>query len=309
MNFNIKTTSIYLAVSLLVLSSCSPFKKDKKEDNTALLALAVVATQGTAVSTINFNVVSGTSNVSCSGTIAGTIAGTTNTTLKDLRFYVHDVKLITSSGSKADFTLTNDNKWQLASGSNAYGSYPGVALLDFEDGTNGCSGGTTDTNKSIKGTSVVGNYVGVEFKIGVPFYLNHMDSTTASAPLNSAAMYWAWNSGYKFTKIEFTATSNNFFHLGSQSCTGNSTGPVNQCGIPNRPTISLTKSSGSFNATKDVVTLDLNALYNGADATGTGINTCMAGNTNAACQPIITNIGITPSTGASAATQSAFSIK
>lgn len=303
-----------IILSSLLFSSCDTITGKKDDNNSAsLIAAAALVSQtktstATSVSTINFNVVSGTTNVSCAGTIAGTIAGTTGSTLNDLRFYVHDVKLISADGTKADFLITTDGKWQLAAGSNSFGAYPGVALLDFEDATNGCVGGTTETNKSITGTSAAGNYVGIEFKVGVPFYLNHLNVSTAVAPLNNTAMYWAWNSGYKFAKIEFTATSKNQFHLGSGTCSGNTTGPVNQCGLPNRPTISLTKTS-AFNASRDVVTLDLNTLFTGSDASSTGINICMAGNATTACQPIITNIGVTPSTGAAATTQTAFSIK
>ncbi|MBP9885101.1 MAG: metallo-mystery pair system four-Cys motif protein [Leptospiraceae bacterium] len=308
----------FIILTILFLStlinSCDTItgKKDTDKNPTQQAAIALVSNQinsssPTSVSTINFNVVSGNTNVSCAGTLSGTIAGTTGATLNDLRFYVHDVKLISTDGTKSDFLITTDGKWQLGAGSNSFGSYSGVALLDFEDATNGCSGGTTETNKSIIGTSAVGNYVGVEFKIGVPFYLNHLSTSTATSPLNNIAMYWAWNSGYKFAKIEFTATSKNQFHLGSGSCSGNTTGPINECGLPNRPTISLTKATG-FNATRDVITLDLNALFSGSDASSTGINICMTGNATTACQPIISNIGIVPSTGATT-TQSAFSIR
>lgn len=307
-------TFLLLLITSILLSSCDTItgKKDDNKNTNLLVAAGILnqrtTSTATSVSTINFNVVSGTTNVSCAGTIPGTIAGTTGSTLNDLRFYVHDVKLISADGTKTDFLITTDGKWQLAAGSNSFGSYPGVALLDFEDATNGCTGGTTETNKSITGTSAAGNYVGVEFKVGVPFYLNHLNVSTAVAPLNNTAMYWAWNSGYKFAKIEFTATSKNQFHLGSGTCSGNTSGPVNQCGLPNRPTVSLTKTS-AFNAAKDLVTLDLNTLFTGSDASSTGINVCMAGNATTACQPIITNIGVIPSTGAAATTQTAFSIK
>jgi uncharacterized repeat protein (TIGR04052 family) len=231
--------------------------------------------------------------------------------LKDLRFYVHDVYLIGSNGTKTAFNITSDGAWQLAAGSNSYGSYPGVALLDFEDGTNGCSGGTSATNKSIRGTSATGSYVGVEFKIGVPFYLNHLDVSTGSAPMNISAMYWAWNSGYKFVKFEYANNSGttNYFHLGSSTCSGNSSGPVNQCSLPNRTTISLSKSN--FDATKDTITLDFSSLYSGADGTGTSLQICMPGNTTTACQPLLKNIGLDPTTGATSSSilQSAFSLK
>lgn len=300
-----------ILLASILISSCDSITGQKDDTQKKNLLLATAGLLGNqTISTIKFNVVSGSTNVSCDGIIPGTIALTTNSTLKDLRFYVHDVKLISIDGTKVDFSISTDGKWQLAAGSNNFGSYPGIALLDFEDGTNGCAGGTSETNKSITGTVPAGNYVGVEFKVGVPFYLNHLLSSSSAAPLNISAMYWAWNSGYKFAKIEFTASSTNkLFHLGSGTCSGNTAGPVNECTYPNRPTISLSKSSGAFDSTIDTITLDLNALYNGADASGSGINTCMAGNTNATCQPIIANIGVTPTSGVPSLSQSAFSIK
>ena len=311
---------ILLFLLFNIILNCGGAILRKKEDNTTrnltVGALVLNSQRRTStaqsVTTINFSVRANstvTTDVSCSGTIPATIANTTNSTLKDARFYIHDVNLLSADGSKTPFNITTDNQWQIAAGSNSFGSYPGVALLDFEDGTNNCAGGTTETNKSIRGTSVAGNYTGVEFKVGVPFYLNHLQSSTAAAPLNITAMYWAWNSGYKFAKIEFTASSANLFHLGSGTCSGNSSGPVNECGLPNRPTISVSKTSGNFDSSIDKIVLDINALYNGADATGTGINTCMAGNANTACQPIIRNIGVNPSDGKTLTTQSAFSIK
>ena len=284
-----------ILLSSLLFSSCDTITGKKDDNNNAsLIAAAALLSQtktstAASVKTINFNVVSGTTNVSCTGTIPGTVAGVSGATLNDLRFYVHDVKLISTDGTKVDFTITTDNKWQLAAGTNTSGAYAGVALLDFEDKTNGCATtGTTDMNKSITGTSPVGNYIGIEFKVGVPFYLNHMNVSTATSPLNIT------------------------FHLGSHTCTGNTSGPVNQCSQPNVPTISLTKATG-FDATKDVVTLDLNALYTGADASSTGINSCMAGNATSspktACEPMIKNIGLNFTTGATATTQTAFSLK
>jgi hypothetical protein len=119
-------------------------------DTLTLLALAAVALQDASYE-INFNLVSGSSNVTCAGTIPGTIAGATNTTLKDARFYVHDIKLISADGSKSNFTINNESKWQIGSGTNSFGAYTGVALLDFEDKTNNCTVGTTDTNKTVRG--------------------------------------------------------------------------------------------------------------------------------------------------------------
>lgn len=305
--FTIKFPLLAILSLVLSLQFCNPFSaKDNNDDEITLLGLLALSQQ--RVTEIKFDVVSGSAKVSCTGTIPGTIANTTSSTLKDLRFYVHEIKLIQRDGSKVDFSINQEDTWQIASGSNSFGSYPGVALLDFEDATNNCSGGTTEMNKSVRGSAPIGDYTGIEFKIGVPFYLNHMNSTTATAPLNSSAMYWAWNSGYKFAKIEFTASSTNNFHLGSQSCTGNATGPVNTCGKPNIPTIEITGST-SINTTTQAVTLDINKLYNGADASGTAINVCMgAGNGTAACQFMYTNLGLNIS-GQSTLTQGSFNIQ
>jgi uncharacterized repeat protein (TIGR04052 family) len=301
--------AVVLIGTTLTVASCNPFaaKKDDSDDTTTLLALAAayVAGQDTGYE-IKFNVVSGSTAVNCTSDIAGTIAGATGTKLKDARFYVHDVKLISADGSKTSLTILNDDKWQIASGKNSFGDYTGVALLDFEDGTGNCAGGTTDTNKTVRGTAAKGSYTGVEFKLGVPFYLNHMNNATAKAPLDSAAMYWGWAGGYKFAKIEFNDGSNRQFHLGSQSCSGNGSGPVNACAIPNVATIAVTKTGG-FDISKDAVTLDMSALYTGA--TAANISSCMGNaNGNANCQPLITNLGLNTS-GTSSLTQTSFSIK
>lgn len=299
------TIALCLVVALF-FQFCNPFAA-KKENNDDQLTLLALLSLNRSISQINFDVVSGSEKVSCSGNIPGTIANTTGSKLKDLRFYVHDIKLIRRDGSKVDFTINQEATWQIASGSNSFGSYSGVALLDFEDATNSCVGGTTDMNKSVRGSAPIGEYTGVEFKLGVPFFLNHMTNTTASAPLNSSAMYWAWNSGYKFSKIEFIASSTNQFHLGSQLCSGNTQGPVNTCGRPNLPTISISGST-IIDLSSQSITLDIAKLYNGSDASGTGINTCMAGNGTAACQPIITNLGL-DTNGQSTLTQTTFSLK
>jgi uncharacterized repeat protein (TIGR04052 family) len=97
-----------------------------------------------------------------------------------------------ADGKGVPLTLEQDNKWQ----------YKNVALLDFETGDNGCSNGTPDTRDIVKGTAPAGSYRGLRFKIGVPFELNHQDPTLAPSPLNLTSMFWTWQGGYKFIKID-----------------------------------------------------------------------------------------------------------
>lgn len=295
---------------------------DKNKNVTAAAAAIALSQRSSSVQTINFRAVAGTetTDVNCTGTFKGhaSILGDTldpmfhiseslNWQLIDLRFYIYDIKLVKSDGSTVDFSLTSDGIWQSSR----------VAFLDFEDGTGTCSGGTSATNKSIKGTYPAGSYTGVQFTLGVPFDLNHLNSTTQSAPLNSSAMFWSWQAGYKFMKFEFkinesTATTN-YFHLGSTGCPStNSTGPNAACTYPNRATFTVSKSSGTINFNTESIAIDVKALLNGTNANatagGSAIN-CMPGNGTTACNTILTNIGITSGTGASSGSQTTFSIK
>ena len=67
-----------------------------------------------------------------------------------------------------------------------------------------------------------GNYTGITYTIGVDSLRNTMDVTKRTGNLDIAGtaqgMYWAWNSGYIFFKMEGTspqiATSNYRYHIG-----------------------------------------------------------------------------------------------
>ncbi|MGK0619190.1 MbnP family protein [Meiothermus cerbereus] len=51
-----------------------------------------------------------------------------------------------------------------------------------------------------------GQYRGLRFNVGVPRELNHLDAGTQQLPLGvNSGMYWAWNPGYIFYRLEGTA--------------------------------------------------------------------------------------------------------
>lgn len=225
-------------------------------------ANAATATQAV---TINFDVVNGATAIGTSGCNANALTlGTMNTTgsLKDLRFYVSQVALIDANGNYAPVVMTeNANQ-----GSN-------VALLDFENGTNTCSTGTTATYTAVTGKVAPGNYVGIALTVGVPPLLNHSNIAAAATPLplQNSALNWSWQSGRKFTKIEFTANAvatatagvTTMVHLGATGCKAN---PVNGdvfagCASPNRMGLTF----ASFNPASQKIALDLGALFGGLD--------------------------------------------
>ncbi len=297
-------------IIILAFVSCGQLGVSKdKDENTQrnlLLGAAILNSTASYPYTISFKAVAGNqTEVGCNQKIAGqpSISGSTNLYLKDLRFYVSDVYLVNSSGGKEKFNLTSDNKFQSES----------VALLDMEDGTGDCSGGTTETNKTLKGSAVGTQFTGIGFTIGVPEALNFLETTNQKAPLNVNAMYWSWKSGYKFFKFDYVtkdgASVSSSIHLGSGTCNGaTATTPSTSCTQSNRTTIELKKTDGSLlNLGKDFVNLDIQSVLNGTNTTTTGLN-CMAGNSVATCKSPLNNLGVDETTGNSNSAQKSFSI-
>jgi uncharacterized repeat protein (TIGR04052 family) len=229
------------------------------------LALCSPGDGGTLPVQLKFGAKLGSEPFSCTGTYSG--VGTDNSTIKpvDLRFYVHDVRLIAAGGVQTPVTL-DQSPWQ----------YQNVALIDLEDRTGSCADGTAETNALIKGTVPKGIYNGVAFKLGVPSALNHADVSTAPSPLNVSGLYWSWLMGRIFlssmieAQVEGDAGSDagrpvSNVHLGSTGCTGSpQDGGAAACSKPNRP--EFTFPSFRFSRT---ITFDVKALYSKSPARAT----------------------------------------
>lgn len=244
---------------------------------------------------IEFAAVAGRAPVRCGQPIAG--LGTTGAAaqLTDFRFFVSDVKLLREDGRAVTVRLRRDSPFRVTRGKAA------VTLVDLENGTGGCAGGTRATNASVRGTVPAGDYVGARWSVGVPYALNHTDATTAPAPLNSAAMAWSWQVGRKFTKIEVSdpavagappwAARTFFVHLGSTGCVGNpATGATARCAAGNRAEIVLKR----FNPKQQRVAVDVKALTAGNDVTenGGGAPGCMSAASDPECGPVFGALGL-----------------
>src|SRR5579863_8307437 len=112
--------------------------------------------------------------------------------LLDLRFFISQVELLTADGASVALSLDQDGIWQ----------YRNLTLLDFEDGTASCLNGNAGINKQILGKVPAGKYTGLRFTLGVPFELDHIAATSAPSPLNTTAMFWSWQDGFKFLRAE-----------------------------------------------------------------------------------------------------------
>ena len=313
--------------------------------NTVRAVLANKLTTGTASQavTLNFDVVNGTTPVRVcdaltlttglklwdqtllSATVPATAlapaaqtAQSVSGKMVDLRFFISNVLLWDAAGNAVPLVMTENNNQS-----------KNVALMDFGRSTAtlpACTNLTTTFKTDITGNVVPGTYTAISFTLGVPIRsadlttkLNHGAATPAQAASGVASanplpamdttihpsMQWQWQSGRKFTKIEFAADAANDtrnktnvvvpnfkFHLGSSgSCTGNPvTGNETACTMPNRLGVKLT----AFDTAADTVKLDLAALFAGSDLTydGEGSPGCMSGTTDPECPPIFKALGL-----------------
>ena len=220
----------------------------------------------------------------------------------DFRLFVSEAALVRADGSLQPIALEQDGQWQL----------DGLALLDFEDATGACTNGTAGTNTMLRGIVPEGDYPGLAFTLGVPFAQNHGDPTVSPAPLNTTAMFWNWQGGYKFLRIDMvpevmagmdsgaesgaTSGAGNakgwFLHLGSTLCEAASkTAAPTACANPNRIAIRL----DGFDPAVNTVVIDPAAVVAEADLTVNAPDTspgCMAFLKDADCLTVMTRLGL-----------------
>lgn len=243
---------------------------------------------------IAFTAVAGNTPITCASSLSGLGSTAATGALKDLRFYIANVKLVTAAGAEVPLTLGADSDWNTTVGANS------LTLIDLEDKTGECAG-TTATNAVIKGTVPSGTYTGVKMTLGVPLALNHTDQGAAPTPavINNAVhpgMAWSWAGGRKFAKIEATNTTWTAptfnIHLGSTGCTGDNpaAGLVSSCAKPNRLDFGFT----AFNPASQNIAVDVTSLLTGQDVTvnGAGPTGCMSGPTDPECGEVFKALAI-----------------
>lgn len=273
----------------------------------ALLASAAQADRQVA---INFTAEIGGKPFSCAETYDGLGATGASITGTDYRLFVSDAALVRADGSLQAIALDQDGQWQLET----------LALLDFEDGTHGCSGtGNADTNTALRGTVPDGEYVGLTFTLGVPFDQNHIDPTLSPAPLNTTGMFWNWQNGFRFVRIDMVpvlaeapdqdhartteaegadghgdhgGAAGWFLHLGSTQCAAESkTEAPAACANPNRVTVTFT----DFDPASHVVVIDPAPVVAEADLTVNAPDTspgCMSFPGDGDCGTVMGKLGL-----------------
>ncbi len=245
---------------------------------------------GSGDTVIRFEGRVGDKDAACGMLYAGVGSAASGVELTDFRFYVSNVRLIAADGAEVPLELKQDGLWQTE----------GVALLDFEDGTAGCAEfGNEALRNKVVGTVPEGEYTGLAFTMGVPFELNHLDTTVAPSPLNIPALWWNWQFGYKFARIELLADDQVWLlHLGSTGCEApdGNTPPESPCANTNAVEVRL----DNFNPTMNFVVADLATLFADVDLSTTVPEPpgCMSGPQDPDCGSIFTSLGLSLETGA-----------
>lgn len=225
----------------------------------------------------------------CTDSYEGLGAANTTASIMDFRMYAYRYELIAADGTRVPIELEQDDTWQIGR----------LALLDFEDGTGSCANGTPQMNTLVRGTVPDGEYRGLEFRVGVSFPRNHVDVTTAPSPLNLTSMFWNWQGGYKFVKIEFApegmeeSSRGWLLHLGSTMCAApdRTTPPNERCGNPNYVMVNLP----DFVPGESTVVIDPAPVVAGADLTQNTLDTspgCMSFLNDPDCNTVLPRLGL-----------------
>jgi uncharacterized repeat protein (TIGR04052 family) len=242
---------------------------------------------------IHFNALVGDEEARCGQLYQGVGSSELEVELRNLKWFVSKLELVNEAGEASPLTLIEEAPWQSRD----------AALIDLEDGAAGCSEfGNPETNSQVKVLAPEGSWSALRFEVGVPQAVNHLDLTDSAAPLNQSDMFWAWQSGHKFTRIEWLVSGEEGqipwnFHLGSTGCMsdGATVAPAEACMKPNRAVITVE----GINPEDPSVDLDLSALFSGVDL---GYNTpethpgCASmPNDSEDCAPLFESLGLSES--------------
>jgi uncharacterized repeat protein (TIGR04052 family) len=267
--------------------------------------------------TLQFAMKVGSQDIACGKEFSELGTAKTKVTFTDARFYVSNIRLVNTQGETVSLQLTQDGQWQ----------YQNVALLDFENGSGTCSeSGNALTHNTVTGKVPAGSYNAVIFDLGVPRELNHADVSAAAAPLNVPAMWWNWQGGYKFVRVDMrtsmegmsgmnmgsgssttpvasghgnmTVPPNTWYiHLGSTGCASPNAAskPAEACTNPNMVNIRLS----NFTPGSSVIVADISGLLSGVPLNKNTLNPpgCMSGKDDPDCGPLFPGFGLNIQTG------------
>ena len=125
----------------------------------------------------------------------------------------------------------------------------------------------------------------IRFMVGIPFKDNHLNPLRQTSPLNESSMFWVWQTGHKFLRLEMKSEDDNWlFHLGSTGCESASVmrSPANECAQPNRIYVEFDLDN------KGEIMFDLAQLLEGINLNAD--SRCLSAPNNVTCQQLFNNM-------------------
>lgn len=238
--FNMKKYSIILFASTLIFSC-------KKENSTP-----DYSSSDKGSIEIEFDNVAGDEDLILNTALYTNASGETYNITK-FNYYVSNIVLLNEDGS--EYTVPKDDSYFLIQEDNASST-----VVELED-------------------VPAGNYKGIKFIAGI-------DSLKCTAPVEErtgvldpagagADMYWSWNSGYIFLKMEGTSTASTMgdymYHIGGF-------GGYSSATINNIKTIELTIPGGSTATVRKDITPDMHLLIDAKKVLDGSTNVSIAAN-------------------------------
>ncbi|QTH73406.1 MbnP family copper-binding protein [Pseudoalteromonas xiamenensis] len=125
----------------------------------------------------------------------------------------------------------------------------------------------------------------LSFTLGLPFDDNHRNPLTQVSPLNVPEMFWTWQQGHKFLRLDLKQQNEGWeFHLGSIGCQSASVmrAPSQPCALANRYQYSIELKG------ENAVLFDLKALLNGLDLAD--LPDCMGDPEQQGCKTVMSRL-------------------
>ena len=193
--------------------------------------------------------------------------------------YLSNPRLVNTDGESFALRLDAENPWQTHS----------LALLSL---AGECDGVNRASNASLQGRAAPGDYQFFEFELGVPFELNHANPLEAASPLDLPVMFWTWQTGYKFLRVDLGNQWS--FHLGSTGCDSASAvrAPAQPCRQPNLARIRIPIADDE----PAKILLDLDALLQGIDVSDQE-NCVEAYEEKPVCRSLLKRLGLDATSG------------
>lgn len=252
--FNLKNTAFSAVVVLLLLSSC-----DKPQNSLS--------------APITFKPVFNGKIINCNSQF---LHSEQQWHYTQLQFFISDIQAKNNAGEWQNLPLKKS----------VFQSNNSVLLGEHCDESDTQKPNSTNWQLVLADNTNLNNFSHIRITLGLPFKVNHLNPLTQDSPLNIPSMFWSWQGGHKFLRLELLSASDHWlFHLGSVGCKAASPmrAPLQECLHPNRYTYEFALKKNT-----PMITLVLDKLLNHINLSEQ--TSCQSSQDNHNCQTLFENL-------------------